>query len=239
MVAARRLFSLGFITPKGTVRQWLLLAYARWVPIFQKSQHLHEFPLAPPSHPGLQQTAQRSELFGELPSLQRSGLVQGRRLLLQQGQVADGIEDEVVPFVGAGMSGNDLSAAVDHHLSHVAFYQHVPVSKGHRLSLWKVLWMYHVEIYVRVRRACMVEGMSVREASRVFGLHRDTVRKMLAYSAPPGYRRQDPPRWPRLVIAPGPGPFLTPWLTLTYKAGEAVPAVASPPKRGSLVAHLA
>ena len=53
-------------------------------------------------------------------------------------------------------------------------------------------------IYVRVRRACMVEGMSVREASRVFGLHRDTVRKMLAYSAPPGYRRQDPPRRPRL-----------------------------------------
>ena len=90
--------------------------------IFQKSQHLHEFPLAPPSHPGLQQTAQRSELFGELPSLQRSGLVQGRRLLLQQGQVVAGIEDEVVPFVGAGMSGNDLSAAADHHLSHVAFY---------------------------------------------------------------------------------------------------------------------
>ena len=29
-------------------------------------------------------------------------------------------------------------------------------------------------------------GMSVREASRVFGLHRDTVRKMLAYSVPPG-----------------------------------------------------
>ena len=58
--------------------------------------------------------------------------------------------------------------------------------------------MYHVELYARVRRACMVEGMSVREASRVFGLHRDTVRKMLAYSAPPGYRRQDPPRRPKL-----------------------------------------
>ena len=66
------------------------------------------------------------------------------------------------------------------------------------ISLWKVLWMYHVEIYVRVRRAVMVDGMSMREASRVFGLHRDTVRKMLAYSAPPGYRRQDPPRRPRL-----------------------------------------
>ena len=66
--------------------------------------------------------------------------------------------------------------------------------------------MYHVEIYVRVRRACMVEGMSVREASRVFGLHRDTVRKMLAYSAPPGYRRQDPPRRPRLEPFTGVAP---------------------------------
>ena len=58
--------------------------------------------------------------------------------------------------------------------------------------------MYYVGLYARVRRACMVEGMSVREASRVFGLHRDTERKMLAYSAPPGYRRQDPPRRPKL-----------------------------------------
>ena len=47
--------------------------------------------------------------------------------------------------------------------------------------------MYSVELYMRVRRACMVDGMSVREASRVFGLHRDTVRKMIKYAAPPGY----------------------------------------------------
>ena len=58
--------------------------------------------------------------------------------------------------------------------------------------------MFTVEMYVRVRRACMVEGMSVREASQVFGLHRDTVRKMLAYSVPPGYRRKSPPRLPKL-----------------------------------------
>ena len=58
--------------------------------------------------------------------------------------------------------------------------------------------MYEVEMYLRVRRACMVEGMSVREASPVFGLHRDTVRKMLSYSVPPGYRRQGPPRKPEL-----------------------------------------
>ena len=44
----------------------------------------------------------------------------------------------------------------------------------------------------------MVEGMSTREAARVFGLHRDTVRKMLEYSVPPGYRRQSPPRRPKL-----------------------------------------
>ena len=54
--------------------------------------------------------------------------------------------------------------------------------------------MYTVDVYLRVRRAVMVEGMSVREASRVFGLHRGTVRKMLSYSVPPGYRRQTEPR---------------------------------------------
>ena len=32
----------------------------------------------------------------------------------------------------------------------------------------------------------------------MFGLHRDTVRKMLEYSVPPGYRRQSPPRRPKL-----------------------------------------
>ncbi len=44
----------------------------------------------------------------------------------------------------------------------------------------------------------MVEGMSVREAAREFGLHRDTVRKMLKYSIPPGYRRSKPVRRPQL-----------------------------------------
>ncbi len=58
--------------------------------------------------------------------------------------------------------------------------------------------MYSVEMYVQVRRACLVEGMSVREASRVFGVHRDTVGKMLTYSVPPGYRREGPPQRPKL-----------------------------------------
>ena len=58
--------------------------------------------------------------------------------------------------------------------------------------------MYRVDLYLRVRRAVMVEGKSIREVSREFGLHRDTVRKMLTYSVPPGYRRQTPPRRPKL-----------------------------------------
>ena len=58
--------------------------------------------------------------------------------------------------------------------------------------------MYKVDEYLRVRRAVMVDGMSMRETARTFGLHRDTVRKMLAYSVPPGYRRQTPPRRPKL-----------------------------------------
>ena len=53
-------------------------------------------------------------------------------------------------------------------------------------------------MYLRVRRAVMVEGISIREAARTFGLHLDTVRKMLAYSVPPGYRRQSAPRRPKL-----------------------------------------
>ena len=58
--------------------------------------------------------------------------------------------------------------------------------------------MYRVDLYARVRRACRVDGMSVHEASRVFGLDRKTVRKMLKFSVPPGYRRRSSPRRPKL-----------------------------------------
>ena len=58
--------------------------------------------------------------------------------------------------------------------------------------------MYIVNLYLHVRKACLVDGMSVREASRVFGVHRDTVNKMLANPVPPGYRRKRPPRRPKL-----------------------------------------
>ena len=37
-----------------------------------------------------------------------------------------------------------------------------------------------MEVYARVRRAVSVDGMSIRQAAREFGLSRKTVRKMLA-----------------------------------------------------------
>ena len=91
--------------------------------------------------------------------------------------------------------------------------------------------MYYVELYARVRRACMVEGMSVREASRVFGLHRDTVRKMLAYSVPPGYRRQDPPRRPKLAPFTGVIDAICPASTI-FAGLASISFAGSPPRLG-------
>ena len=42
-----------------------------------------------------------------------------------------------------------------------------------------------MEVYARVRRAVQVEGTSVRQAAREFGLSRKTIRKMLEFSVPP------------------------------------------------------
>ena len=55
-----------------------------------------------------------------------------------------------------------------------------------------------MDLYRRVRRAHFVEGMIIREADRMFNLNRSTVNKMLEYSVPPGYRREQPPRRPKL-----------------------------------------
>ncbi len=64
--------------------------------------------------------------------------------------------------------------------------------------MWDTGGMYSVEIYGRVRRAVYVEGMSERQVAREFGLARETVRKMLQYAVPPGYRRQQPAKRPKL-----------------------------------------
>ena len=58
--------------------------------------------------------------------------------------------------------------------------------------------MYGVDLYRRVRLACHREGLSQREAARRFGIDRETVTKILAHSVPPGYRRRQPPKRPKL-----------------------------------------
>ena len=60
-----------------------------------------------------------------------------------------------------------------------------------------------MELYVQVRRSVYVEGLSEREAARRFGIARETVRKMLRYRIPPGYRRSKPVRRPKLEAFTG------------------------------------
>jgi transposase len=62
--------------------------------------------------------------------------------------------------------------------------------------------VYKVEVYARVRRAVQVDGMSIRQAAREFGLSRKTIRKMMQFSLPPGYARKKP------VVRPKLGPWL-------------------------------
>ena len=59
--------------------------------------------------------------------------------------------------------------------------------------------MYTVDLYLRVRLACHVDGLSQREAASRFGIARETVREMLRHSEPPGYRRRQPPKRPKLA----------------------------------------
>ena len=58
--------------------------------------------------------------------------------------------------------------------------------------------MKNVDLYGRVRHAVLIDGMSSREAARVFGVDPRTIAKMLAFSFPPGYRRSQPVRRPKL-----------------------------------------
>ena len=58
--------------------------------------------------------------------------------------------------------------------------------------------MQGLELYAAVRLAVVEESLSHREAGRRFGIDHRTVKKMLSYSAPPGYRRNTPVRRPKL-----------------------------------------
>ena len=54
-----------------------------------------------------------------------------------------------------------------------------------------------MELYRKVRIACR-DGMSGRAAARHFGISRESVKKMLRFSVPPGYRRKAAIKRPKL-----------------------------------------
>jgi transposase len=65
-----------------------------------------------------------------------------------------------------------------------------------------------VELCRKVRLACS-EGMSARSAAKHFGISRDTVKKMVSFSVPPGYSRTAVVKRPKLD---GFTPILDQWL---------------------------
>ena len=66
----------------------------------------------------------------------------------------------------------------------------MPVS-GIFAPLSKRSAMFTVELYAKIRLAVMVDRLSRREAAKRFGVHRNTITKMLSFSVPPGYRRRE------------------------------------------------
>jgi transposase len=58
--------------------------------------------------------------------------------------------------------------------------------------------MKQVELYGRVRHSVLIDGMSRREAARIYGIDTRTVAKMLVFTVPPGYRRKKVPARPKL-----------------------------------------
>src|SRR5205823_2201898 len=58
--------------------------------------------------------------------------------------------------------------------------------------------MKGLDLYLKVRHAVRIEGLSERAAARRFGIDPRTVNKMMKFSVPPGYVRKKPPRKPKL-----------------------------------------
>ena len=75
--------------------------------------------------------------------------------------------------------------------------------------------MFTVELYAGIRRAVMANGLSRREAAKRFGVHRNTISKMLQFSVPPGYRRRERPASKKL------GPFMA-WIDKVLEDDRAV-----------------
>jgi hypothetical protein len=61
----------------------------------------------------------------------------------------------------------------------------------------------------------MVDGLSGRGAAKRFGVHRNTITKMVSFSVPPGYRRRERPASKKL------GPYMA-WIDAILEGGRRV-----------------
>lgn len=100
--------------------------------VFEQAQNLHVLAFARLAQPRLEQAPQTHQLFGQLPAFERRRLIERVRLALQQGQVVDGIEDQLFALVAASMPGDPLGAATDDHVIDVGFHQHLAMAVARR-----------------------------------------------------------------------------------------------------------
>ncbi len=107
----------------------------RKVEAFHEAQDLHIFPPAMLGHSAFHQAAQRREFLGQVPALERSGLIQRVDLLLDQRQVMNGIEDDVLTLPAPRMTRDDLAAAADYHRVDIAPDPNILMAIGDRYGI--------------------------------------------------------------------------------------------------------
>jgi len=55
-----------------------------------------------------------------------------------------------------------------------------------------------MELWVEIRQRVLRDGVSKRQILRETGMHWETLQKILQHPSPPGYRRKDPPKQPKI-----------------------------------------
>src|SRR5271169_6147578 len=96
----------------------------------QQPQHLDELAFTAFGHARFDQATQRREFLGQGPADQWRRLVESADLAFEQSQVMQRVEDKVLAFIGAWMTGDHRGSTGDHHLMDIAADDHFPVAIG-------------------------------------------------------------------------------------------------------------
>src|ERR1017187_9711075 len=111
------------------------MAYFREIEGLQQTQHLNILAAAMLLEPGFEQTPQFGEAVRQLPTGEWSRLVQSPRLLFEQRQIVQRIEDYRLAFIAALVSCDDLAGAGNHPFVNEALHQNLTVSVLDRKSV--------------------------------------------------------------------------------------------------------